>query len=97
MFFPFAVFVLVFLHKIQLGLVPEYLKDVLIEFSQIHLHETRNKQNFALKHVNKKKTQKSIFFKGVIIYNHLEKKLKELPLKQFKMELRFFYFNKETI
>lgn len=85
---------LIFLHKIKLGLMPDYLCTLLTVFSQVHNHETRHNNNFYLTHKSKKTAQNSIFFRGLIEYNALPEIIKKLPLiNKFKIELRIVIKN----
>lgn len=80
---------MIFVHKIKLKILPEYLQESLTTFEQTHHYETRNKQNFILPHINKSSTQKSIFFKGLVDYNKLPNDLKEIEnINNFKIKLR---------
>ena len=56
-------FVLIFIHKIKIDLVPDYFKNILVSFENVHTHDTRNKQNFILNQVNTNQARNSVFLR----------------------------------
>lgn len=86
--------VLCFLHKIKVNAVPDYLKNILIKFDEIHEHDTRSKQNFVVKRARKSSTHCSIFYKGVVEYNRLSNDLKATSMKVFKRSLKMYFLQR---
>ena len=43
---------LVLMHKISLGLAPEYLSEKIVRHADLHTYHTRNRQNIAVQRVN---------------------------------------------
>lgn len=84
---------LVFIHRIKLGLSPNYLNGKLKTFAEVHDHDTRSKTSFILEHHNTKSAQNTVFFKAVIAYNKLNNELKNMPLESFKSNLRKIYLS----
>lgn len=77
--------VLTFIHKIRIGLHPDYFAELMMSCDDVHNHQTRNKNNFYLEAKNKKTTQNSIFFKGVREYNKLPNSIKgSITIAKFK-------------
>lgn len=62
---------LIFIHKIKLGSVPEYLGNRIQYVGEIHNHYTRNTNNFFIQPYNREKTTNSIFVGGIALYNEL--------------------------
>lgn len=80
--------VLVFIHKINKDIVPEYLKNILKKLRDVHDYNTRGKESFVIKQANKTSTHCSIFYKGVVEYNLLGTELSEKNLNTFKRLLK---------
>lgn len=79
--------VLTFIHKINLGIMPDYLKSRLIRNDEVHSHETRYR-DFCVQYCNKSKTQKSVFYKGIRLYNKLDRVSKQMKnVSLFKKQL----------
>lgn len=82
---------LILIYKIKNSMVPDYL-NVFTKFEDVHNYNTRGKFDVILEHVNKQATHKSLFHRGITIFNNLEKKLKDITcLRKFKVELRNCY------
>ncbi|KAK9880077.1 hypothetical protein WA026_008588 [Henosepilachna vigintioctopunctata] len=82
-------------HKLNLKLTPDYLKDKLTRFSEVPDHNTRNRNNFMLDYRNTRTAQNSVFFRAVVLYNKLSTDLRrETKLKIFKRKLRRIYLMK---
>ncbi|KAK9873178.1 hypothetical protein WA026_021411 [Henosepilachna vigintioctopunctata] len=75
---------LIFVHKIKLGLAPEYLMSKLTKFTEVHNYNTRNNTNFMLDHKKTKAAQNSVFFRAVQEYNKLTTNAKDSTLERFK-------------
>jgi hypothetical protein len=84
--------VAVFIHKIMLGLAPEYLKNKINIVDSVHNHNTRNRKNIFIQSVK----LNSILTKGFSEYNKLAAiirntesilKFKKEMLKKFKSEM----------
>lgn len=79
---------MMFIHKINLGMLPPYLSDLLTNVSDIHSYDTRQKQNFYLNKVNLTKSQNCLFYKGINDYNELPEHIKSYSLIKFKVECK---------
>ena len=82
---------LIFIHRMRLGNVPEYLGDVLISFQQVHDHNTRNKTGFMLQQTMSSAAHNSIFVRGVVQYNRLPITMTQKTLMQFKHKIKEHY------
>lgn len=79
---------LVFIHKIQHGLLPTYLNNQIVYNRDVTPYNTRTKNNFRLPQCKKAQTQNSIYYKGLKQYNELPSILKEeKDLSSFKDRL----------
>lgn len=87
--------VLVFIHKIVHLNTPKYFENCTILSSNIHSHNTRNKDNIYIEHKNTKQGQNTIFFKAMIVYNKLPRNIKNInSTKTFKQLLVQSYYNR---
>lgn len=78
-----------FIHKIKLGLTPNYLCDILTKNSERHNYNLRNVEQFAIPNYKKKSNQNSLFYKGLQLYNGLNEETKnENRLKIFINETK---------
>lgn len=83
--------VLIFIKKIELNLVPDYFKNILVKNKDIHRHGTRNEENYYLNRKNKSIAQKGILFSGVKSYNSLNKDIKDCnTIRTYKVKLRSY-------
>lgn len=80
--------VLVFIHKINKGIVPDYLKNILTKLRDVHNYNTRRIDNFVIKQANNASMHRSIFYKGVVEYNRLGTDLRRTNLHTFKRLLK---------
>lgn len=86
-------FSMVFIHKINLKLLPDYLH--LAKNCDVHQYETRSRNNFATEFRNKKSSQNSIFSRGVVEYNGLPEQFKSANLKTFQRLLKNYLRNQD--
>lgn len=88
---------LIFIHKIRLNIVPEYFNNVIIQFRDIHYHNTRFKNNISLEYKNTKRGQNNLFFKAALIYNKLPESIKDIDsVKKFSLKLKEYYLNPKS-
>ena len=83
---------LVFIHKIKLGIAPAYLAERLMKVGNVHNYSTRAcaDETFFIEHAVSTRMKKSVFGDGVIIYNSLPNRVKNLSLGQFKANCLIF-------
>lgn len=67
---------LIFIFKMKNRLLPTYLYDNLKTISEVHNYQTRNRNDFFIDTVNKTSTERSVFLKGLKMYNNLPDSLK---------------------
>lgn len=83
--------VLIFIHRLTLGLLPSYLTNDLLANKEIHNYDTRTKNNYYIKSVKHKKSSNSLFYKGLSMYNKLPDSLKSIVrIKIYKKELKTY-------
>ena len=76
--------VFVFIHKIMLGLAPQYLSNKIKLVDSIHNHNTRNRNNIFVKSTK----LNTILTKGTSDYNKLSKKIRDSKtVSNFKTKL----------
>lgn len=76
---------LILIFKIKNNLMPDYLKNEISFVSQHHNHNVRSKNNFRINFMKKSKSQRTIFFNGLNLFNKLPNDLKnEINLNRFK-------------
>ena len=80
--------VLVFIHKINKDIVPDYFKNILTKLRDRHDHNTREKEKYVIKQVKNASTHRSIFYKGVVEYNRLSTGIRRTDLNTFKRLLK---------
>ena len=77
--------ILCFIYKASNKLFPPYINKKLIKVSDIHQHETRNRNNFYVTKANKQITKRSIFHDGVVLYNSIPSNIRQVKrLGSFK-------------
>lgn len=84
---------LIFIHKIEKGVMPKYFDNALKKVKNIHNYETRNAENFFVDRKKYLKTQNSIFFKTLNVYNKLPNRFKILKVKKFETEIKKYYMH----
>lgn len=76
---------LVFIQKIQHGLLPKYLNNQIVYNRDVTPYNTRTRNDFRLPQCRKSQTQNSIYYKGLKQYNELPNGIKqETDLNHFK-------------
>lgn len=81
--------VLVFIKKIELKMVPEYLSDSLVRIRDVHNYNTRGNSKYFVEGKLKKNSQIGIFYRGIRAFNDLSDELRHcVALKKFKYMLR---------
>lgn len=79
---------LIFIFKIREGLLPKYLQDRITYISERHDHSTRQQNDFYIHFRQKSFAQNYLFFKGLIMFNALPNKVKQIKnLNSFKREI----------
>lgn len=66
-----------FIHKIKYGNAPEYLCDQIKYVSEVQPYGLRNADNFRLKRATTTAGQRSLFYKGLKLYNSLTNEIKK--------------------
>lgn len=86
---------LILIHKMKLSLTPSYLTTKLIFNADIHNYNTRTRTDIRVTSKNKRRTEKSLFHKGIISYNELKETIKScITINSFKSELKAFLLSK---
>ena len=86
---------LLFIHKIKLKMMPSYYGNMLQQCDSIHKYNTRDKENYYVQTRCKDIAYNSIFVKGVIKYNMLENKVKNVTsIEVFKKYLKAAFINR---
>lgn len=87
--------VMILVYKIKNKLVPQYFDDMFKFVKDVHRYSTRGKNDFRLPAVNKENTKKTLFYRGIEVFNELPVELKsEICLRKFKKELILYVKNK---
>ena len=60
---------ILFIHRIAIGLSPDYLQHHMTKTSEHHDHETRRNDEYHLKSYKNSSSQNSLFYNGLKIYN----------------------------
>lgn len=72
-------------------LVPKYLTNKITYANEIHNRNTRNNGEIRLPKYNKEITRKSLLFKGVQLYNQINREMKEeKSMNIFKRKLNIY-------
>jgi len=80
-----------FIYKIRNKMLPQYLQKNLTFVRDIHQHNTRNRENYAVQTFNSTNKNNTLFAKGIKIFNDLPNDLKNCKhFKQFKILLRLY-------
>ena len=66
---------LILMHKISLGLAPEYLSEKIIRHSDIHTYNTRARENIAVPRANSTLRSNTFFISAPKLYNDILPKL----------------------
>ena len=76
---------LTFIYKIKTGRTPQYLAEVCNLVSDVHNHGTRGASDFRLSRFIKATTQRSLYYRGLQIFNRLPVEAKQSTnFSQFK-------------
>lgn len=82
---------LLFIYKIVKRLLPEYMVSRITFVNDVHLYNTRTSRNIYIPTAKKALTQKSLFYRGLTMYNRLPLVLRETErLSEFKRNLNIF-------
>lgn len=82
---------LIFIHKIKNEKLPQYLMDELQYGLEIHNHGTRRAADFRLPRCTRTSTQRTLFDKGLKIYNDLPQETKDtVNMSAFKRLITIF-------
>lgn len=80
---------MILIYKMRNSLTPKYLTDKLVENTSVHNYNTRTRNEFHVMTKNKKRSERSIFHKGVLRYNELPEMIKsKTSLARFKTSLK---------
>lgn len=89
---------LVFIHKMKTGLLPAYLMDNVEYGRDVHSYNTRRAHDFRLPFFTKTTTQRSLYYKGLQIYNTLPQDVKQMTnIGQFKRAATDFVKTQRTL
>lgn len=87
--------VMILVYKIKNNLVLKYFDNMFKFVKDVHRYSTRGKNDFRLPAVNKENSKKTLFYRGIEVFNELPCELKsEICLKKFKKELILYVKNK---
>ena len=73
---------LTLMHKISLGLAPEYLSEKIVRHSDLHTYNTRARDNIAVQRINSTLRSNTFFISTPKQYNNI------LPLLNLNQETR---------
>ena len=62
---------LVFIYKLDKGILPDYFNSYLVRGSDKHNYSTRNRENLVVSRCKKASTSRGVFHRGVHLYNAL--------------------------
>lgn len=79
--------VFILIYKVINNMLPRYLSSYVKYVHQCHDRNLRNRHHIRLPNRTKRKTQNSIFYKGVYMYNSIPLNIKTLNFKQFKIKI----------
>lgn len=65
-----------FIHKIKMGEAPEYLTEQLTYVRDVQPYQLRNAEHFRIERVATSAMQRSLFYKGLQLYNSLPNNIK---------------------
>lgn len=86
-----------FIQKMKIGNAPEYLMDQLNYVGGVQPYHLRNVSNFRLPRATTAAMQRSLFHKGLNLYNMLPSDIKsELNINAFKRKIVQFIKNNIT-
>ena len=76
-------------YKCTNNLAPPYLCDRFVKHTEVHQRASRNRGMLQIPHSRTSTGQRSFLYKGVKIWNELDRALKHIPsLRVFKSKLR---------
>lgn len=83
-----------FIQKMKIGSAPEYLTEQLKYVGEVQPYQLRNAENFRLQRTTTTKMQRSLFHKGLKLYNMLSDNIKsETNMNVFKRKCVYFIKN----
>lgn len=89
---------LLFIYQIKHGNAPEYLCDQIKYVGEVQPYGLRNAENFRLRKANTTSRQRSLFYKGLKLFNSLPNETKtENNIKIFKKECVNFVKNSSNV
>lgn len=89
---------LIFIQKLKNGNSAEYLTRQLQYVGEVQPYNLRNAEDFRIQRVATSAMQKSLFYKGLQLYNNLNSEIKnERNINNFKRKIVFFVRNNDEI
>jgi Reverse transcriptase (RNA-dependent DNA polymerase) len=86
-----------FIHRMEIGELPEYLTSKLVKKKDVQRYDLRRKNDFQLPNFTKDCTQDSLFYKGIQLYNQFKEKFRdELNSSRSKIKCLMSLFVKEN-
>ena len=89
-------YTLIFMYKCYYGCVPECFVGIFRERSNVHGQKTRTSGDIEVPRLVSSRTAFSVIYRGAKLWNKLVPSTKELPINQFKTELRVWLLDKYT-
>ena len=89
-------YTLVFMYKYCYGCLPDCFTGIFRERSNVHCHGTRTSGDIEVPCLVSSRTAFSVIYRGAKLWNKLVPSTKELPISQFKSELRVGLLGKYT-
>ena len=91
---------LVLMHKISIGLAPEYLSEKLVRHSDLHEYNTRGRENIAVQRVNTSVRSNTFFISISKLYNDIlpiikENRQNEMSIPLFKQKCKTYLTNQQ--
>ena len=71
-----TVSILVFIYKLDKGMLPTYFNSYVVRGKDVHSYSTRIKDNLVISKFKKSKTARGVFRKGVLLYNALPERVR---------------------
>ena len=91
---------LILMHKISIGLAPEYLSEKLVRHSDLHEYNTRGRENIAVQRVNTSVRSNTFFISISKLYNDIlpiikENRQNEMSVPLFKQKCKTYLTNQQ--
>ena len=88
------------MHKISIGVAPEYLSEKIVRHSDLHEYNTRGRDNIAVQRVNTSVRSKTFFILISKLYNDIIPILKEnmqneMSVLSFKQKCKTYLTNQQ--